>query len=493
MVNNMHTLKLNYDYPKKPDQHMVVSIPKKQRIFDDKYPYYKDGFWYKLGRKFVYAGSYTIAYVICYLILGIRFKGRKNLKRYKNELSDGCITICNHVFRYDYICIMIGIRPHKQYYPAWNAKLLDKDRNLVSLSGGIPLPDSMLGFRKFFEALDRHIKEKSWLHFFPEAAMWPFYQTIRPFKDGAFILAERNKVPILPMAFEFRNPGKFARLFGFTEPRATLNIGDPIYVDYGVPERQQRIAILKEKSYMAVKKLSGSKDDDEKIIDSTKITNKELLVNTLMIEYKNIHDRVFYSIKKFEDSNIKLLAVMGTLLFFCFKEFQSQVIGIGLAIDIAFFIAMPVLCFTALAMANSHMNEVIFFGNYLKIIENKVNLIVSDDIKELHFPNDSLIDWEFWRRFYGYQRKGKVMVNITFGVFSTSLVIALYLLSILIRLVYYYSSNVENFWIWIIVSSAILLLLLVYIIISAYKIMRRRREQETCYKEKVVDYEIINA
>ena len=53
---------------------------------------------------------------------------------------DGAITICNHVFRWDYICVMKGIRPHLQYHPGWAGNYEGKDRTMVRLVGGIPIP-----------------------------------------------------------------------------------------------------------------------------------------------------------------------------------------------------------------------------------------------------------------------------------------------------------------------------------------------------------------
>lgn len=220
--------------------------------------------------------------------------------------------------------------------------------------------------------------------------------------------------------------------------------------------------------------------------------NKELLVNTLMVEYKNIHERVFYSIKKFEASNIKVLSVMGVVLVFCFQNLEAKLKEVVLSVDVSFFIVMPILCFTALAMANSHMHEVIYFGNYLKIIENKVNIILKDDIKPFGFEKSRLIDWEYWRRFHGYQREGDVIVNITFGVFSTSLVFVLYVASVVIRLISYHSSNYDAFSIWLSISLAIFVMMIYYILVSANKVIKRRKRQAICYKLETTNYKAMD-
>lgn len=253
----MHTMKLNLEYPEQFDQHIASSVPVIEEDFDHRYSYYQDGIVFKIGRFFAYLTAYTVGRIVCLFKHGIRFTGRENLKVYKQELANGCITVCNHVFRYDYMCIMMGIRPHYQVYPAWNAKFLDKDRHSVRLTGGIPVPEKLSGLKKFYEAFDRHMSEKAWIHFFPEAAMWPFYQKIRPFKKGAFSLADKHDYPILPLAFSFRNPGKFAKLFGAKEPHATLHIGKPIYPDKSIESKPQRINKLLSESQRAVERLAG--------------------------------------------------------------------------------------------------------------------------------------------------------------------------------------------------------------------------------------------
>ena len=251
----MHTLELGIQYPQRPDEHMVITKEIIHCTFDRTYPYYRNGLMFRIGRKIIYWGAYSVGHLVCQLKHGIRFNGRNYLKDLRKQKHKGFITVCNHVFRYDFICIMIALKPIMPYYPAWNMKFKDRDRKLVKLSGGIPLADDLSGSREFFKALDRHLSEGHVIHVFPEGAMWPFYQEIRPFKDGAFILAEKHKLPIVPMAFEFRNPGVMAKMFGLIEPRATLHIGDPVYADYTIINKHRRVDELRNRVRANVERL----------------------------------------------------------------------------------------------------------------------------------------------------------------------------------------------------------------------------------------------
>ena len=81
----MHTMELGYEYPEKYDQHISVSVPVVEKEFDEKYPYYKNGFIYKVGRFFAYLIAYSIGLIVCLFKHGIRFEGRKNLRKYRKE------------------------------------------------------------------------------------------------------------------------------------------------------------------------------------------------------------------------------------------------------------------------------------------------------------------------------------------------------------------------------------------------------------------------
>lgn len=79
-------------------------------------------------------------------------------------------------------------------------------RHLIKLLRAIPIPRESKNKPSFMKALDDTLKEGNVVHFYPEAALWPYYNKIRNFKTGAFHFAVRNNVPIVPMVFTFRRP-----------------------------------------------------------------------------------------------------------------------------------------------------------------------------------------------------------------------------------------------------------------------------------------------
>ncbi len=129
---------------------------------------------------------------------------------------------------WDFLCILLVVKPKRLYYPAWSTNLKGPNRHCVRLTGGIPIPDTLAGLRRFYKTMDEILQEKRWLHFFAEGSMWHYYKGIRPFKEGAFKLTFRHKVPIIPIAINYRQPKGLFKLIHNKKPLLTVNVGEPI-------------------------------------------------------------------------------------------------------------------------------------------------------------------------------------------------------------------------------------------------------------------------
>jgi 1-acyl-sn-glycerol-3-phosphate acyltransferase len=101
-------------------------------------------------------------------------------------------------------------------------------RWLVRLLGGVPIPESPKALHAFMEAMRQQLQKGRIVHFYPEASLWPRYEELRPFKNGAFHLAVKSDVPIVPMVFTFREPGSLVKKL-HKKQLVTLTIGKPEY------------------------------------------------------------------------------------------------------------------------------------------------------------------------------------------------------------------------------------------------------------------------
>lgn len=159
------------------------------------------------------------------LFLGLRIKGQQNLK----FLKGGAITVTNHVHVLDSPMVACSLFPRKPLFASLKSNFeIPFIRWLVRLLGGVPIPESPKALHAFMECMREQLKKGRIVHFYPEASLWPRHEELRPFKNGAFHLAVKSGVPVVPMVFTFRQPGKLASKL-HKKQLVTLTIGKPEY------------------------------------------------------------------------------------------------------------------------------------------------------------------------------------------------------------------------------------------------------------------------
>ena len=252
---------LDYNYPDKCDQHMIDVKHLRDVNLDENYPYLQKSFWFKCQRVLLHICQYTLLPIIMFFRHGLRIHGRKKLKAYKNLFEDGLITISNHVMMWDFIGIMVALRPHLGYFPAWKINLEGPNGPLIRMAGGIPIPvDNYRSMVKFKGAMEEVFAEKKWMHFFPEGSMWFYYPDIRPPKKAVFKYAVTYDRPILPITYSFRPRKGLWKLIG-KSPLADLHIGDPIYHDKSLP-KLEAIKKMQQDAYHIMQVMSGINPGD---------------------------------------------------------------------------------------------------------------------------------------------------------------------------------------------------------------------------------------
>ncbi len=247
---------LHYEYPQKCDEHMIDVKHLRDVNLDENYPYLQKSFWFKCQRVFLGFCQHTILPPLLWLVHGLRIHGRKKLRENKELFKNGLLTISNHVFMWDYICLMIALRPRLGFFPAWKTNLEGPNGPLIRMAGGIPIPtDSLRSMVKFKHAMEEVFSRDGWVHFFPEGSMWFFYPDIRPLKKGVFKYAVEFDRPVMPMAFSFRPRKGLWKLIGKT-PLVDLHFGDPIFHDKSLP-RQEAIKKLQADAYHILQEMVG--------------------------------------------------------------------------------------------------------------------------------------------------------------------------------------------------------------------------------------------
>lgn len=186
-----------------------------------------------------YLIAFPILYVITKLVYDLKIEGRENL----DNLETGAISISNHVLILDCAMVGLALRDKRVYYTTQEDSFrIPFVRKLIRLLRAIPIPTETKNKPHFIDALHDLLSNGNVVQFYPEAALWPYYTKIRNFKTGAFRLAIKNDVPIIPMVFTFREPAGFRKLFK-RKKDVTLKILKPIKYEKSVTDENYRQSI----------------------------------------------------------------------------------------------------------------------------------------------------------------------------------------------------------------------------------------------------------
>ena len=251
------------DYPQdNPFARTLFPKYTKQLAIDDKYPYLNDSVGYKFN---LYLGYYVFLHLLLRIKLrvqmGLRIRGREVLKKHKEGLKNGAITIANHVYRLDCPCVLIAVnRTHNTRIPMFAPNFRTKDGYFMGIAGGIPIPEAEAGMsamKKCNEAFDEFHRRGWWFHIFPEACRWDMYKPLRPFQKGAFTMSYKYNKPLLPCVITYRERKGIFRLFGPKElPLLTVTIGEPIYPDT-TQARKTEVERLRNVAHAQMQQMAG--------------------------------------------------------------------------------------------------------------------------------------------------------------------------------------------------------------------------------------------
>ncbi len=238
-------------YPQ-DNPHTRLKPLKKDRevVVDEHYPYDDNSF----RRRWQHFWSYVFILYISlgfylYVFMGLRVHGRKYLRRYKKQLKNGAITLGNHVNFLDCPAILIATHARSTTrIPMFAPNFSTGVNYFLRVVGGVPIPeDNYEALKRFNAAFDAFHERKAWFHIFPEAARWDYYKPLRPFQKGAFTMAYKYNMPLVPCVINYRKRTGIYRLFGPKDkPLLTVEIGEPIIPDTTRPRKDEVQRLLHE-------------------------------------------------------------------------------------------------------------------------------------------------------------------------------------------------------------------------------------------------------
>lgn len=253
-----------YPYPEDTCAHYLVVKMDRGIKFDKDYPYVDKSKGFAFKRFWVRLLLVLLVFpILSFFKMGIKIKGKNNLKANKELIKNGAVTVANHIHMWDYICVMKALYHYKwPYLLAWDKNVNGESGPLVRMVGGIPIPlNDKAATVAFSKSLNDLLNEGNFLHVYAEGSMWEYYAPIRPFKNGAASLAIRNNKPIIPMAFSYRKPS-WIRKHIFKQPAAiTLNIGKPLFANPDL-DKSAQVEDLTIRLHQEICHLAGFNNDN---------------------------------------------------------------------------------------------------------------------------------------------------------------------------------------------------------------------------------------
>ena len=185
-------------------------------------------------------------------------KGIENLI----NLNTGAIITCNHFNPFDCFAVESVYRTAKMNKKHRLYKII-REGNYTNFPGlygfffkncdTLPLASSKKVMVEFMKSVDVILKRGDHILVYPEQSMWMNYKKPKMLQNGAFKLAVRSNVPVLPV-FICMEDSKITGPDGNKVQEYTVCIEKPIYIDKQLTEKEN-IEAMKNKNYEIWKKI----------------------------------------------------------------------------------------------------------------------------------------------------------------------------------------------------------------------------------------------
>ena len=219
-----------------------VDMNEEHRTFDalpidGDYHYLPVKFSEKFRRLWLLTVVKILGPVITWFSLGARVKGRKNLRALRGK---GAVSVCNHVHTLDTLLVKNALGSFRVFNTGSYYLIKRGWAGRIFKAGGfLPVGTTFTDMKTLQEAIGTLVQRGKIVNFYPEHALWPRYEKLRPFKQGAFHYAVKFDVPVLPLFIEFRET-KLRKFFRM-QKKLIVHILPAVYADKeGTPREQAR-------------------------------------------------------------------------------------------------------------------------------------------------------------------------------------------------------------------------------------------------------------
>lgn len=200
----------------------------------------------------------AVAKPLCFFGMGsAKIIGREHLKN-----LGGAVIVCNHVHIFDSFFVRAASFGHRLYITVAEFNNMKGFLGVLLRGAGcLPFSDCFSAMKKLSRTLDSLLGKKCFVLFYPEKSMWPRYEKPRPYSDGAFHVAAKNRVPVVPTFILFKEPSAFRKKIS-GKKIAELHVLEPVYPKPELDNKENAKYLLNE-THRAVCRLYREKTNSD--------------------------------------------------------------------------------------------------------------------------------------------------------------------------------------------------------------------------------------
>lgn len=162
-----------------------------------------------------------VALIYGKIALGLKIEGKGKLK-----IRSGYYIYANHTQPLGDVFNPALYSVKKPYYICDSSNLgIPILGPILPLVGALPIPDSLRGKKKLFDAISTRAQQGNAIIIYPEAHVWPYYTKIRPFETTSLNFPIRDNLPA------FTATTIYKKWPHHKKPRVIIKIDGPFYPD----------------------------------------------------------------------------------------------------------------------------------------------------------------------------------------------------------------------------------------------------------------------
>ena len=154
-----------------------------------------------------------------------------------SALDTGAILTCNHFNPFDTFALHAAFLASGKQKRSKLYRVI-REGNYTSFGGfygylmrhfyTLPLSSNTKTMTKFLKAVNTLLKDGQFILVYPEQSMWWNYRKPKPLKEGAYRIAAKNRVPVLPCFITMQDSDQMGE-DGFPIQEYTIHIAPPLY------------------------------------------------------------------------------------------------------------------------------------------------------------------------------------------------------------------------------------------------------------------------